>query len=126
MKDKARILVVDREPDWRTFVAHVLHKGGYIVHLCGDTRSALQEIRATNFDLIIVDALLMDLLRSLAMEPVRYRLLVVTAAPSVPKAISAYRWGALDYINKAFGESSLLATVELVLQKQPAQQRLPV
>ncbi len=123
MKDQLYILVVAHEPKWQAFIAQVLGTKDYIVHRCSDTESALHEIRDNDFDLIIVDALLENLLESLAANPESYRLLVVSATPSVPEAIWAYRLGALDYVHKAFGESSLLATVESVLLKQPAQQR---
>ena len=62
-------------------------------------------------------------IETLAMGSTSYRLIVVSAAPSVSEAIRAYRLGALDYINKAFGEASLLVTVANVLKKQPARQR---
>jgi DNA-binding response OmpR family regulator len=120
---ESRILVAAHEPIWRAFVAKVLRAEGYTVHLCGDTASTLLEIRDNDFDLIIVDILMEDLLEALAKESVSRRLLVVSANPSVFEAITAYRLGAIDYVNKAFGESSLLAIIESALQKQPAQQR---
>ncbi len=124
MKDQDRILVIDREPKWRTFIVRALRKDGYTVHLCGDSQSALREIIDDNFDLIVIDTLLLNWLDTLAAERARHRLLVVTAAPSVPEAILAYRRGALDYVSKTFDASGLLATVVAVLQKQPVPQQL--
>lgn len=126
MAAKARIMVVDNDPEWRSFVAHVLRQAGHVVELYNDVQKALQTIRDDDFDLIVVDAPLLNLLNLLAGETIRHRLLVVSGAPSVPEAISAYRWGALDYINKAFGEATLLQTVTGVLKKPPAQQRAVV
>jgi len=71
-----------------------------------------------------VDALFMDWLKTLAVEDKRYRLLVVSVRPDVPEAINAYRLGALDYVHKAFGETSLVTAVKNVLQKSPA--RYPI
>lgn len=118
----ARIMVVDNDPEWRSFVAHVLRQAGHVVALYNDVEEALQKIRDDNFDLVIVDAPLLNLLNLLGGDAIRHRLLVVSGAPSVPEAISAYRWGALDYINKAFGEASFLQTVSSVLEKPPARQ----
>lgn len=126
MKEKPPILVVDYDPEWRKFVSHVLRQDGYTVHLADDVQSAFREIKVSNFELIIIDAPLLSALCTLIAEPFRYRLLVVTTSPSVPEAIAAYRWGASDYINKAFGELSLLSTVAAVLGRKPAQQRLTV
>jgi DNA-binding NtrC family response regulator len=122
MSNKARIFVVAHEPKWKNFVADVLSPK-YDVHLCHDPEFALQEIRDNDFDLIIVDVLVEDLLEALYEEKVRRRLLVVSAHPSVSEAIRAYRLGALDYANKAFGETSLLVMIENILQKKPAQKR---
>lgn len=119
----ARIMVVDNDPEWRSFVAHVLRQAGFVVELYNDVQEALHKIKDDDFDLIIVDAPLLNLLNLLAGETIRHRLLVVSGAPSVPEAITAYRWGALDYINKAFGEATLLQTVTGVLEKPPARQR---
>ena len=124
MEDEARILVVDREPMWRTFAAQVLGANGYIVHTSSDVNVALKEIDRHNFELIIVDALLDELLKILASDYVRRRLLVVTVSPSVPEAILAYRYGALDYVGKAFDESKLLDSVVAALRKQPARQAM--
>lgn len=126
MRNKAHILVVVYDSQWQAFAAQALRDDGYSVRLCGDTPSALQDIAEDGFDLIVVDALMADLLNALAMDPGRYRLLVVTAAQSVPEAILAYRRGALDYVSKAFDVPGWLATISTVLQKRPVQQLLPV
>jgi DNA-binding response OmpR family regulator len=126
MPNTKRILVVDYEPDWQVFVTQVLRKDGYAVALCHDAQCAFQEIIDDNFDLIIIDALFARLLRTLGLEQVEHRLLVVTAAQSVPEAVSAFRWGALDYVSKAFEVSSLLAIVRDLLQQQRTRQGSPV
>ncbi len=126
MRNKAHILVVAHDSQWRAFAAQTLRDEGYSVHVCGDTQSALQDIADDGFDLIVVDALMADLLNALATDPGRHRLLVVTAAQSVPEAILAYRQGALDYVSKAFDLAGWLATISTVLRKQPVQQLLPV
>ncbi|MEW5959245.1 MAG: response regulator [Chloroflexota bacterium] len=125
MSNNVRILIADNDPVWREFAAYVLCQAGYEVEICLDVPEALQKIKEDGFDLIIVDAPLLDLLNLLSAEPVRHRLLVVSAAPSVPEAISAYRGGALDYVNKAFGEASILQTITTVLAKPPARRTFP-
>lgn len=126
MSNKAQILVVAHDSQWRAFAAQALRDEGYSVHVCGDTQSALRDIEDDGYDLIVVDALMADMLNALAADPGRHRLLVVTAAQSVPEAILAYRRGALDYVSKAFDLAGWLATISTVLRKQPVQQLLPV
>ena len=126
MRNKAHILVVAHDQRWREFAAQALRDEGYSVHVCGDTQAALQDIADDGFDLIVVDALMADMLNTLATDPGHHRLLVVTAAQSVPEAILAYRRGALDYVSKAFDLAGWLATISTVLRKKPVQQSLPV
>ncbi len=111
---------------WREFAAQALRDEEYLVQVCGDTQAALRYIADDGYDLIVVDALMADVLNALAADPGRHRLLVVTAAQSVPEAILAYRRGALDYVSKAFDVYGWLTTISTVLQKKPVQQPLPV
>jgi DNA-binding response OmpR family regulator len=126
VKNKKNILVVAREPEWQTFVVQALRASGYTVYLASDTSSTLRAIAEFEIALIIVDAVLVELLKKLAWQYGNNRVLVVTATPSVAEAISAYRYGAVDYISKAFDASSLLDAVTAALQKRPVQQRLSV
>jgi DNA-binding response OmpR family regulator len=123
VKGQGRILVVDREPEWRRFMVETLQKQGYTVYLGRDAQMTLREIADDNFDLIVVDALLLDWLDTPAIHRMCHRLLVVTAAPSVPEAVRAFRRGALDYVSKAFDASGLLGIIALALTKQPALQQ---
>lgn len=126
MKQKENILVVAREPEWQTFVMQALRQAGYNVYQANDKASALRVVSGYQPDLIIVDATLADLLKTLAWQYMGNRMMVVTATPSVAEAVSAYRYGALDYVSKAFDIASLLEAVTAALQKQPVQQRLLV
>jgi DNA-binding response OmpR family regulator len=123
VKEQGRILIVDREPEWRRFIVETLQKHGYTVYLGSDAQTTLREIVDDNFDLIVVDALLLDWLDTPAIQRICHRLLVVTAAPSVPEAVGAFRRGALDYVSKAFDAPSLLSIITLALTKQPALQQ---
>lgn len=120
MSDQTQILVAASGRRWLEFVEEVLRHHEFAVYLCSDSQSAQQTLTQTKIDLIIIDALFMELLKTLAAGSERYRLLVVSVRPDVPEAIDAYRLGALDYVHKAFGEASLVAAVQNVLQKSPA------
>ena len=51
----ARILVVEDEPDIRTLLADVLRSEGYPVLTAGDGLQALEQLRTTGADLVILD-----------------------------------------------------------------------
>jgi DNA-binding response OmpR family regulator len=117
-----RMLIIDREPVWRAFAVEALQERGYAVHLGSDVQTVLREIRDDHFDLIIIDAALLEWLDAPAIEHSCHRLLAVTATPSVPEALGAFRRGAVDYINKAFDVPDLLMSVVAALRKQPVPQ----
>lgn len=123
MNKQGRILVIDREPQWQRFIVDTLRQDGYQVQAESDAQTTVREIRADNFDLIIVDAALLAWLDAPAIAHLRHRLLVVTAAPSVSEALWAFRRGALDYIGKVFDASALLISVAAALKNQPVPQR---
>jgi len=122
MNHQGRMLIVDREPMWRAFVVEALQASGYSVHLASDAQTTLREIRDDNFDLIIIDASLLQWLDAPTIEHLCHRLLVVTASPSVPEAIWVFRQGVVDYISKAFDASVLLMSVAAAIRKQPVTQ----
>ena len=68
VNQQGRMLIVDREPMWRAFVVEALQKSGYAVHLASDAQTTLREIRDDNFDLIIIDASLLQWLDAPTIE----------------------------------------------------------
>ncbi len=116
-----RILVVAQESAWRSFVEKALTQNGYNIQTQGDVQAALENITDDGYNLIIVDALWVNLLTQLATRQPPHRLLVATTTSSVSEAVMAYRLGALDYITQVFDTESLLETVNTVLGKQPVQ-----
>jgi DNA-binding response OmpR family regulator len=103
-------------------MVQALRAAGYTIIPASDTSSTLQAIAEFEIDLSIVDAVLVELLKTLARQYGKNRVLVVTATPSAAEAILAYRYGAVDYISKAFDASSLLDAVTAALQKRPVHQ----
>lgn len=119
MKSGERILVADREPEWRNFVTRVLHEAGYAVSPHQDAASTVAEISQRVSDLVVTDASLDDLIHRLAADFVDVRFLVFSAAPSVSEAIRVFRRGALDYESKSFDQDLILGVVRAALEKRP-------
>lgn len=124
MKPIGNILIVDREPEWRIFSTHVLRSTGYTVESCSSTEDALKELAENGFDLIIIDAVLNNLIDTVALEYTDKRLLITTTSPSVPEAVMAFRRGALDYVKKIFDGDLLLSSVSVALRKKAVANRL--
>lgn len=123
-ESRANILIIDREPEWQRFSAQVLNTRGYKVEACTTTEKAMQELDDNGFDLVIVDAVLSNLIDTIATGHTDKRLLVTTTSPSVSEAIMAFRRGALDYVKKVFDRTQLLNAVSDALEKEAIAQRM--
>src|SRR5712692_1886542 len=107
-----RVLIVDDERTLRESCASVLKVAGYNVTLCGRGQEALEMVRRTRFDVVLLDLYMsqvsgMELLTA-CLETSRETLVIVmTGNPSVATSIEALRAGAWDYLPKPFSATHL-------------------
>jgi len=107
-----RVLIVDDERTLRESCGSVLQAAGYNVTLCGRGQEALEILRRTRFDVVLLDLYMsqtpgMELLTT-CLETSRETLVIVmTGNPSVATSIEALRAGAWDYLPKPFSASHL-------------------
>jgi two-component system response regulator PilR (NtrC family) len=102
---KARLLVVDDEPDLRLLYAMTLEKEGHYVSLAGTVGEALALLSRHSYDIVITDMRLpdgqgLDLLRNLRTNQRDERCLVITAYGSAENAVVSLKAGAFDYLTK--------------------------
>lgn len=118
---KARILVVDDEPDIRALLRLLLEGRGYAVTEKDNGRAAVEQVMAADFDLIIMDIMMPEMdgvaacqaLRRFSTAPV----LFLTAKTQLGDKVEAYSSGGDDYLAKPFLPSELLAKVEALLRR---------
>jgi DNA-binding response OmpR family regulator len=124
-----RILLVEDEPAISGFVRRGLIFEGYDVEVLDDGRRALETIRDTPFDLLILDLMLPGLdgieltrrLRAAEDDGRRLPILMLTARDSVADRVTGLDAGADDYLVKPFDFEELLARVRALLRRtQPA------
>ena len=107
-----RVLIVDDERTLRESCGSVLQVAGYNVTLCGRGQEALEMLRRTRFDVVLLDLYMsqvpgMELLTA-CLETSRETLVIVmTGNPSVATSIEALRAGAWDYLPKPFSATHL-------------------
>jgi DNA-binding response OmpR family regulator len=119
---KAKIMVVDDEPDAVELVAFNLRQAGYSVTTAGDGAEALQKARTQVPDLIILDVMLpeMDgfeickLLRHDA-TTARMPIIMLTAKAAEVDRVLGLELGADDYLTKPFSPRELMLRVRKVL-----------
>src|SRR5512136_2890333 len=106
MEEQLRALVVDDEEGVRFFLSETLRRSGHVVVTASSGEEALERLRDTPFELVLLDLRLggqADGLRVL--EAVRWRwpqavVIILTAHASVESAVSAIQEGVDGYLLK--------------------------
>ncbi len=114
----ARICIVDDKDVMRGSLTDTLVSLGHEVTSFADPRTAVGEIRPSNFDAIVSDLKMpmmdgIDLLRTLRSRGVETPFVLMTAYASVPTAVEAMKMGAFDYVQKPFEGDE----ISLVIQR---------
>jgi DNA-binding NtrC family response regulator len=107
---KMRILIIDDEPRWIDFAKSDLSKFEIVV--ARDVNTALAELEADCFDLVIASSRRLDMLETIRKKYADKRVVVTTMQPSTEEALTAYRLGAIRYFPKSFGRRDLLNRVK--------------
>ena len=120
MADKAKVLVVDDEISIVEVLKALLGREGYDVATASDGNQALEELKATKFDLMISDIRMkpMDgitLLQEARKLQEHLAVIMITAYAAVETAVDAMKNGAFDYVCKPFKIDELLLTVQRAL-----------
>jgi DNA-binding response OmpR family regulator len=117
----ARVLVVDDEATLVATLRFNLEKEGYEVDSASDGPSALEQARANNPDLVILDLLLpglsgLDVCRILRKEST-VPIIILTAKGEEVDKVVGLELGADDYVTKPFGMQELMARVRRHLRR---------
>ncbi len=121
-----RILVVDDHHNVRAMLSDFLGGQGYQVATAADGREALQAIRTSPPDLILLDIMMpamdgyqfISYLRREANIPV----IMITAKQQEADIVRGFDFGADDYVTKPFRLRELLVRIRAVLRRSAAQQ----
>jgi DNA-binding response OmpR family regulator len=117
---RARVLIVDDEPDILLMLRVNLEAEGYETSLAGDGETALRRIDEERPDAVLLDVMMpvMDgwgVLARLASADPRPRILVLSAKSGDRDLARAYELGADQYVTKPFDPDDLIATLEELL-----------
>jgi len=103
-----RVLVVDDYPSFQTLYKFALEKVGYKVDVCSDGGEALQKCRITNYDVILLDLLLvsvsgLEFLRQFAKSPNRAsaKIIVISNTSNDDMAKESLLLGADAFLTKS-------------------------
>jgi two-component system, OmpR family, response regulator MprA len=121
-----RILVVDDEPAVRQALQRALGLEGYEIDLAADGSAALERLRASSPDAVVLDVLMpgidgLEVCRRLRAARDRTPVLMLTARESVSDRVAGLDAGADDYLVKPFALEELLARLRALLRRSGAE-----
>jgi len=102
---KMRVLVVDDEPSFLSFVGESLVELGYIVASAPRPSSALMRLRESPFEVAVLDLNLpemggLELARRIRAESPDIQVIILTGNPDLDTAIEGIQEGVFDYLQK--------------------------
>jgi DNA-binding NtrC family response regulator len=105
MSRPIRVLVADDEKNLRELMIRELGRRGHEVDGVGDGEAALQRLRESPYDVVILDMKMprkegIDVLRELQSFPEQPQVMVMTGFQDVASAVEAMKLGAYDYLTK--------------------------
>lgn len=121
-----KILLVEDEQGLILTLTDRLQSEGFKVKSAADGESGLALALAENFDLIILDVMLprkngYDVCRDLRRKNIAVPILMLTAKGETIDKVLGLKLGADDYLTKPFEVIELLARIEALLRRAPAQ-----
>jgi len=129
MSARARILIVEDEPQLRGLLRLYLEREGYEVIEVGDGRVAMDSIDADPPDLVVLDLMLPGMQGEAVLEALREAsdipVLITSAKRSDAERIAGLRLGADDYLGKPFNPHELTARVAAILRRSAPRSGTP-
>lgn len=123
MDAKHHILIVDDEPEFRELLSSRLTRKGYQVFEAGDGLEALEWIKNTSVQLVLLDLKMprmdgMTFLQICKETHPSIQVIVLTAHGSIETAIEAMKKGAYDYLTKPYQLKDLDSLITKALEQQ--------
>ena len=120
-----RLLIIDDDPKFRTYMASGLRESGIECETAADGQAGLDVLAESKlpFDLILLDVMMpkregWEVLSDLREKGRETPVIFVTARDSVEERVKGLQLGADDYIIKPFAFAELLARVEAVVRRR--------
>ena len=118
-----KILIVDDELIMRESLGGWLERDGYAIQTAPSGEDALEKLKETRFDILLVDIKMegisgLDVLRHVKENDPDVAVVMITAYGSIPTAIEAMKNGAYDYMLKPFDPNELGVLIEKIIRYQ--------
>jgi two-component system response regulator MprA len=121
---RARLLVVDDDPNLLRMLRRGFILAGYVVEAVEDGEAALKVARESEPDLVVLDVMLpepldgLEVARRLRAAGSEVPILMLTARGQLDDKLAGFRSGADDYLPKPFAFEELLARAAVLLRRR--------
>ena len=120
-----RILLIDDDRVFRRSTAELLAAEGYEVRTAADGAAGIEELRASRFDLLLLDLRMpgadgLAIVESLRVYGEGIPILMLTGYGTVDTAVSALHLGADDFLTKPVEPDVLSARIAGLLERRPS------
>jgi len=121
-----RVLVVEDDPAMAAMLTRSLRRQGYAVDPVGTGTDAVWGIVETDYDLVVLDAMIpapdgFEVCRQIRAQGRWVPVLMLTARDAMPDKVRGLDAGADDYLTKPFALDELLARVRALTRREPLQ-----
>lgn len=121
-----KVLIVEDEQELCFTLGDRLRSEGYVLEFAGDGEAGLKKATSQPFDLIILDIMLplrsgLDVCVEIRSAGIDTPILLLTARSQTVEKVQGLKLGADDYVTKPFDTNELMARVEALLRRNPAQ-----
>lgn len=118
------VFIVDDDEAVRDSLQLLLESAGHVVHAFEAARDALESCRGRLPACIVTDVRMpemdgLEFQEKLAAGGFHIPVIVMTGHADVPLAVRAMKAGAVDFIEKPFGDDTILASIEGALKRKP-------
>ena len=125
-----RILVVDDEPVVRDVLSRYLEREGFEVSVAADGPEALECVRRTEPQVVVLDLMLPHVPGLAVLAAIRAgadsRVIILSARTSEDDRIEGIELGADDYVTKPYSPREVVARVHAQLRRLPAEPSGPL
>jgi two-component system OmpR family response regulator len=120
-----KCLVVEDDRKLALFLSRALSEEGYTVDICGAGTDAVQQVRAGEYDFVLLDWMIpgldgLSVCRDIRQAGLTIPVIMLTARDAAGERVLGLRAGADDYVGKPFDMEELLARIEAVLRRTTA------
>lgn len=119
------VLIVEDDVKIASFIARGMREAGYVVDVCHDGDSGLEQGMTGRHDAAVIDIMLpgldgLQLIERLRRHNISTPVLILSAKQSVDDRIRGLQQGGDDYMVKPFSFSELLARIQALIRRDRA------